>query len=83
LDDITFYFDRGLWKVPLARNCYMIRGDVIINSKTRPDFAAKTETSPDAMDSDANFSADMRSKDVDLFISNRFDFGHLLEVKIK
>ena len=72
--------DRGLWKVPLARNCYMIRGDVIINSNTRPEFAAKNETSPDAMDSDVNFSADMRSKDVDLFVSNRFDFGHLLEV---
>ena len=62
------------------RNCYLIRKDVIFNLKTRPEFAANIETFSDEINSDAYFSADMRKKDVDLFVSNRFDFGHLLDV---
>ena len=49
-----------------------MRGDIIHNPKTRPSYGG---ASPLA---DMAFSANLRARDVDMLVSNRVDFGHLL-----
>ncbi|XP_067005007.1 procollagen-lysine,2-oxoglutarate 5-dioxygenase isoform X2 [Anabrus simplex] len=63
---------RGLWNVPYIRACYLINGTVINNPETRPSYDY------DRLDPDMAFCANMRKKDVFLYVSNRMDFGHLV-----
>lgn len=65
---------RGLWIVPYIANCYLIRGDIIHNPLTRPSYS--TNEYKKNIKIDIAFSLNMR-KNVDLLVSNRFDFGHL------
>jgi len=66
--------DRGLWIVPYIANCYLIRGDIIQDPHTRPSY--NTNKYKKKIKTDIAFSLNMR-KDVDLLVSNRFEFGHL------
>ena len=63
---------RGLWNVPYISSCYLISGSVIHNEDTRPSYVNKM------MDPDMAFTSNLRSKDVFLFVSNRLNFGHLI-----
>jgi hypothetical protein len=63
--------NRGLWKVPHVSNCYLIQGAIMNNPNTRPSYAKMN-----GLASDASFSANMRLRDVEMFVTNRFDFGH-------
>ena len=63
--------NRGLWKVPHISNCYLIQGAIMSNPNTRPSYVQMN-----GLDSDASFTANMRLKDVEMFVTNRFDFGH-------
>ena len=58
----------------------MLRKDIITNSNTSPEIVEKKKTSSDAMISHVNFSIDMPNKDTVLFVSNRLDFCHLMEI---
>ena len=63
--------NRGLWKVPHVSNCYLIQGAIMSNANTRPSYVQMN-----GLDSDDSFTANMRLKDVEMFVTNRFDFGH-------
>ena len=54
-------------------NCYLIQAAIITNPDTTPSYAKI-----DGMNSEDSFCADMGLVGVDMFVSNRFDFGHLL-----
>merc|ERR1719347_2381893 len=63
---------RGLWNVPFVSSCYLISGQLIRNPKTRPSFRHEE------LDPDMALAASIRSKDKFIFVSNRLDFGHLV-----
>nr|CAD7196665.1 unnamed protein product [Timema douglasi] len=62
----------GVWNVPYVSGCYLINGSVIANTETRPSYAF------DSLDPDMAFCSNMREKDIFMFVSNRMDFGHLV-----
>ena len=57
--------------MPHVSSCYLIQGAIMSNPDTKPSYAEMN-----GLDSDASFSANMRLRDVEMFVSNRFDFGH-------
>ena len=59
--------------MPHVTSCYLVRGDVILNPKTRPSYLNALP-----QDADVAFCANARRQDVDMFVTNRFDFGHLI-----
>nr|CAD7453420.1 unnamed protein product [Timema tahoe] len=61
-----------VWNVPYVSGCYLINGSVIANTETRPSYAF------DNLDPDMAFCSNMREKDIFMFVSNRMDFGHLV-----
>jgi len=63
---------RGLWNVPYISSSYLISGSVIHSEETRPSFVNKM------MDSDMAFTTNLRSSDVFMFVTNRLNFGHLI-----
>jgi len=73
--------DRGLLSVGVVTSCYLIRGDVILDPKTKPSYVLPDDVPLD-INSDILFSDSMSGHDIDLFASNRYDFGHLLLWKL-
>ena len=67
------YSFRGLWNVLAVSNCYLVRGDVIRNSETRPSYSH-----PDHQDPDMAFSFNLKNLELELFLSNREDFGYIV-----
>ncbi|XP_043475524.1 procollagen-lysine,2-oxoglutarate 5-dioxygenase isoform X1 [Leptopilina heterotoma] len=63
---------RGLWNVPFISSCYLINSTIISNKETRPLY-----TKGD-LDPDMSFALNNRLKDVFMYVSNRMDFGHLI-----
>ncbi|EEB15965.1 Procollagen-lysine,2-oxoglutarate 5-dioxygenase 3 precursor, putative [Pediculus humanus corporis] len=63
---------RGLWNVPYISGCYLINGTVIRNDETKPSYVEG------ALDPDMAFCHHMREKGVFMYVSNRVDFGHLI-----
>ena len=57
--------------MPHVSSCYLIQGAIMSNPNTKPSYAEMN-----GLDSDASFSANMRLRDVEMFVTNRFDFGH-------
>jgi hypothetical protein len=70
---ISSYFCRGLWNVLAVSNCYVARGDVIRNSETRPSYSH-----PDHQDPDMAFSFNLKNLELEIFLSNREDFGYIV-----
>lgn len=73
---------RGLWRVQWVSKCYLIRGDVVLDEKTRPSYDFhRNEFHHEPFGSnepyDLAFSRQMTRNHIDLFVSNRFDFGSL------
>ena len=66
---------RGLWNVPFVTNIYLVRGDVIHNAKTKPSYIHNL------LDADMAFCTNMRSKDVYVYVTNRLDWGHLIDAE--
>lgn len=52
---------------------YLVRGDVIHNPKTKPNF-----TSAKSSNRDTTFSDKMRENNVDMYETYRFHWGHLV-----
>lgn len=71
---ILFYFIfRGLWNVPFINNCYLINATIF----ERYD-RSKLKFTYENLDADMAFCANMRDLDVFLYVTNREDFGHLV-----
>ncbi len=70
--DIVRNTRRGLWNVPYISSCYLISGTLIQEEKTRPSYSSST------LDPDMAFSKSLRDKNVFLYVSNRLNFGHLV-----
>ncbi|XP_059089131.1 multifunctional procollagen lysine hydroxylase and glycosyltransferase LH3-like isoform X1 [Tigriopus californicus] len=70
--DIVQNSRRGLWNVPFISSCYLIQGALIENKYTRPTFINKL------MDPDMAFCQSLREKDIFFYVSNRLDWGHLI-----
>ena len=59
-----------------VQSCYLVRGDVIHEPNIRPSFVHTK-----IQDAETALCANFRDRDVDMFVSNLFDFGHLISVK--
>ena len=53
-------------------SCYLIAGSIIQNPETRPSYSS------DLLDPDMAFAKSIRDKGGFLFVSNRMNFGHLV-----
>lgn len=63
---------RGLWNVPFISSCYLIAGSVIHNKITRPTYIRNL------LDPDMAFAENLRMNDIFVYVSNRINFGHLV-----
>ncbi|XP_076756253.1 procollagen lysyl hydroxylase isoform X2 [Xylocopa sonorina] len=63
---------RGLWNVPFISSCYLINATLISNEKTRPSY------SEGDLDTDMAFAYANRERSIFMYLSNRLDFGHLV-----
>nr|XP_050853381.1 procollagen-lysine,2-oxoglutarate 5-dioxygenase [Vespula vulgaris] len=64
---------RGLWNVPFISNCYLINATLIKNKATRPSYSV------DDLDPDMAFAYINRERYIHMYVSNRLDFGHLVD----
>ncbi|XP_015835811.1 procollagen-lysine,2-oxoglutarate 5-dioxygenase isoform X2 [Tribolium castaneum] len=71
--DIVHNDKRGLWNVPFIANCYAINATLLKKfDETKLNFDR------DNWDADMAFCANLRDLDVFMYVSNRVDFGHLV-----
>jgi procollagen-lysine,2-oxoglutarate 5-dioxygenase len=70
--DIVNNDRRGLWNVPFISSCYLIRGDVILDKQTRPNYVRNL------LDPDMALCENLRRNEIFLYVSNRVNFGHLV-----
>ena len=59
-----------------VQSCYLVRGDVIHEPNIRPSFVHTK-----IQDAETALCANFRDRDVDMFVSNLSNFGHLISVK--
>ncbi|CAG9863076.1 unnamed protein product [Phyllotreta striolata] len=71
--DIVHSEKRGLWNVPFISNAYIINSTLL---KSR-DRTVINYTKP-KVDADMTFCSNLRKIDVFMYVSNRVDFGHLI-----
>ena len=66
---------RGLWNVPFISSIYLIKGEFIHQSspESRPNFVHKL------LDADMAFCQNLRDAGVFFYISNRVEWGHLVD----
>ena len=82
---MTFISARGLWSVDYLTDCYLVRGGIIKNIKLyyQSDYAeqmAGINTSDARYDYDSYFGYLTMENCVDMFVTNREDFGYLIDV---
>ncbi|XP_034933747.1 procollagen-lysine,2-oxoglutarate 5-dioxygenase isoform X1 [Chelonus insularis] len=63
---------RGLWNVPYINNCYLINVTIIDNPATRPLYNYED------LDPDMAFAVTNRYRQIFMYVSNRLEFGHLV-----
>ena len=65
----------GVWNVPFIYGAYLIKGDLITHKdeEKRPNFIHKL------LDADMSFCANLREADVFFYVTNRANFGHLVD----
>ncbi|XP_018319536.1 procollagen-lysine,2-oxoglutarate 5-dioxygenase 3 isoform X2 [Agrilus planipennis] len=71
--DIVYNTKRGLWNVPYISNCYLINS-TLLNRYDKQ----KLSYVRDNLDADMAFCANLRDLGIFMYVSNRFDFGHLI-----
>ncbi|XP_034185408.2 procollagen lysyl hydroxylase [Osmia lignaria lignaria] len=64
---------RGLWNVPFINTCYLINATLISNKETRPSYEEGD------LDTDMAFAYSNRERSIFMYVSNRADFGHLVD----
>ncbi len=70
---VFFACSRGLWNVPFIGNSYVINATLL-----KKYDRSKLNYAKDNLDADMAFCANLRDLDVFLYVSNRVDFGHLV-----
>ncbi|XP_014231000.1 procollagen-lysine,2-oxoglutarate 5-dioxygenase 1 isoform X1 [Trichogramma pretiosum] len=70
--DIIHNERRGLWNVPFISNCYLVNATLLAHEDTRPVYE-----DPE-LDPDMSFASAYRRRNVFMYVSNRLDFGHLV-----
>lgn len=70
--DIVTNQRRGLWNVPYINSCYLIKKSVFEKPETRPSYINKLQ------EPDMAIAENLREKGVFMYVSNRVDFGHLV-----
>ncbi|XP_066943980.1 procollagen-lysine,2-oxoglutarate 5-dioxygenase 1 isoform X2 [Macrobrachium rosenbergii] len=63
---------RGLWNVPYITSSYLLKRSLLDSEETKPSFIKNL------LDPDMAFCENMREKGVFMYVSNRLDFGHLV-----
>jgi len=63
---------RGLWNVPFLSGVYLVNGTILKNEKLRPNYINNL------LDADMAFCLNNRNRDIFMFVSNRVDWGHLV-----
>ncbi|XP_069940624.1 procollagen-lysine,2-oxoglutarate 5-dioxygenase 1-like isoform X2 [Cherax quadricarinatus] len=63
---------RGLWNVPYISSCYLMQRSLLDNDKKRPSFIKNL------LDPDMALCENLREKGIFMYVSNRVDFGHLV-----
>lgn len=58
-----------MWSVPRIVSCYLVRKDVLPNDVTNPLYTEDID----------GFSSKMLADGVDLMVTNRLDWGHLIK----
>ncbi|XP_017783808.1 PREDICTED: procollagen-lysine,2-oxoglutarate 5-dioxygenase 1 isoform X2 [Nicrophorus vespilloides] len=71
--DIVHNTKRGLWNVPFITNCYLVNATLL-----RKYDRTKIHYSRGNLDADMAFCANIRDLDIFMYVSNRIDFGHLI-----
>ena len=70
--DIVQNTRSGLWNVPFISAVYLIQGKLIQNPETRPNFVYGN------LDADMAFCKNLRDNGIFFYVSNRLNFGHLV-----
>lgn len=68
-----YFLFRGLWNVPFVSNCYLLNATLFKKYDRK-----KISYIRDNLDADMAFCANLRVLDVFMYVSNRLDFGHLI-----
>ncbi|XP_021950567.1 procollagen-lysine,2-oxoglutarate 5-dioxygenase 1 [Folsomia candida] len=63
---------RGLWNVPFLSGAYLVNGSILNDPKLRPNYINNL------LDADMAFCLNNRNNDVFMYVSNRVDWGHLV-----
>uniref|UniRef100_A0A6P7FY86 procollagen-lysine 5-dioxygenase n=1 Tax=Diabrotica virgifera virgifera TaxID=50390 RepID=A0A6P7FY86_DIAVI len=71
--DIVHNEKRGLWNVPFISNAYIINATLL----RKHDRKVLNYTKPN-LDADMTFCSNLRDLDVFMYVSNRLEFGHLI-----
>lgn len=70
--DIVNNKRRGLWNMPYISSAYLINATLFKTQETHPSFINNL------LDPDMAFCKNMRDKGIFMYVSNRFDLGHLI-----
>ncbi|XP_019873641.2 procollagen-lysine,2-oxoglutarate 5-dioxygenase isoform X2 [Aethina tumida] len=74
--DIVHNDKRGLWNVPFINNAYLVNASLLKRfDRTKLNYAH------DQLDADMSFCLKLRNLDVFMYVSNRVDFGHLINAE--
>ncbi|KRT80915.1 hypothetical protein AMK59_4922 [Oryctes borbonicus] len=71
--DIVYNNKRGLWNVPFINSAYLVNGTLLKKTDR-----SKLSFVRGDLDADMAFCGYLRDLDVFMFVSNRLDFGHLV-----
>ncbi|XP_076270326.1 procollagen lysyl hydroxylase isoform X2 [Rhynchophorus ferrugineus] len=71
--DIVYNNKRGLWNVPFITNAYLVNASLL-----RSYDSTKLTFSLPNVDADMAFCYSLRDLDIFMYVSNRVDFGHLI-----
>lgn len=63
---------RGLWNVPYITTCYLLKRSLLDEPETKPSYIKNL------LDPDMAFCENLREKGIFMYVSNRVDFGHLI-----
>ncbi|CAL8072484.1 unnamed protein product [Orchesella dallaii] len=63
---------RGLWNIPFISAVYLVNKTIFQNEKTKPSYINNL------LDADMAFCLNNRNRDVFMYVSNRVDWGHLI-----
>jgi len=72
--DIVRNDRRGLWNAPYISSCYLVAGS-LIRDKAKTGSVGYTS---DTLDPDMAFAQSLRKEGVFMYVSNRVNFGHLV-----